>query len=246
MEPRKIERGKIRKAIAAVKTTVRKAGRFAVVPLLAAGLMLVPAKAKADEPRDKPKASLIFNGGAYDKMESPFIGAGMSVSYSPVGFLTLDALTSVMVRVEESNSVELNEAGLSATMPITGPLSMTLFGARSQFYGDDWEAGAAFHFKLPNGAIHIVPQVITGGFVPVPVVLDTALGPVNVSIGVITIVNHGAKERPAPLIGGEGVISIPIGDLELFAKLFEMTVITPSRDAEVGALSLQAGLKFNL
>lgn len=239
---------KFRKISSKVATNFRKAARWAAVPVLAAGLMFAPLKANAEEgePSQKPDVGITFNGGAYNKLNAPFFGVGLDAGHSPLKWLRIDASASIMGPLGEGKT-QWNEARLGLTSPLGEKVSVTPWVSHSKYYGDDWEVGAAFHFKLPNGAIHVAPHVVTGGYFPFPIIFETNFGPLGASLAIVPIVNHGWMERPAPIMSSEAVVSLAIMEnLGIYLKGVGVAVIEEAGVAELGAFNFQGGVRFGL
>ncbi len=244
------QKTRLKRISRSVKAGFCKAARWTAIPVLAAGLMLVPAKAKGDEKvnplPNKPDVGIIFNGGVYEKLKEPFFGVGFDAGHSPSGWLRVDISGSIMAPIE-GESAKVNEARLGLTAPLGERVSVTPWVSHSKYYGDDWEVGAAFHFKMPNGAIHVAPHVVTGGYFPFPIILETNFGLLGVSVAIVPIVNHGWMERPAPIMSVEGALSLALGDsASLYLKAVEVTVIEEVGVAVVGAFNMQGGVRFGL
>lgn len=233
--------------------TIANKLRWMAAPALAAGLMLSP-NAKAEEGRGqadgaatRPSLTATVSGGAYDVASSPVLGAGMSMSYAPTKRLTVDAIASLVSRVDGSNAVELDELELDLTTPLAGPVSATAILYRSQYYDVLWGAGVNVHVQLPRGfALHVAPQVNNGPLVPIPVMVTSDIGPVSLMLGLVPIANHPALDLPAPMLGVDGNIAVHIGSMDVFVRAFEMTRRLPGNSYDVGVLNIQGGLKFHL
>jgi len=238
---------KFRKIPTKVATNFRRVVRWAAIPALAAGLMLVPAKAGAEEKTSKrPEIGITFNGGAYNKLKEPFFGVGLDAGYSLLPWLRADASASLMGPLGEGKT-KWNEARLGITAQLSEKISMTPWVSHSKYYGDDWEVGTAVHFKLPNGAIHVAPHIVTGGYFPFPIIFETSFGPLGTSLAVVPIVNHGWKERPAPIMSSEAVLSLAIWEnMGIYLKGVGVAVIKEAGVAELGAFNFQGGVRFGI
>jgi hypothetical protein len=169
------------------------------------------------------------------------------MSYTPTKRLTVDAIASVVARVDGSNALELDELELDLTMPIEGPVSATALFYRSQFYDVLWGAGVNVHVELPRGfALHFAPQLNNGPLVALPLSVTSDAGPVTLMFGVVGIANHSAMELPAPMLGFDASVTVHVGSMDLFVRGFEMTRRTPGNGFDVGVLNLQGGLKLHL
>jgi hypothetical protein len=247
-KPREV--GRLR---AATRTIVKKM-EWVAAPVLAAGLLLSSANAKAEEGQQpaedtarRPSFTASFTGGAYDQASSPVLGAGMSMSYQPTKRLTVDAIASAVVRVDGSNALELDELELDLTTPIAGPVSATALFYRSQYYDVLWGAGVNVHVELPRGfALHFAPQLNNGPLVALPLSVTSDVGPVTLMLGVVPIANHSMLESPAPLIGADASITVHIGNMDVFVRGFEMTTMDSDRNLGLGVLNVQGGLKLHL
>jgi hypothetical protein len=247
-QPREV--GRLR---AATRTIAEKL-KWVAAPVLAAGLMLSPAKAKAEEGQQpaedtakRPSFTASFTGGAYDQASCPVLGAGMSMSYQPMKRLTIVAMASVLSRVNGSNALELDELELDLTMPIKGPVSATALFYRSQYYAVLWGAGINVHVQLPHGfTLHVAPQVLNGPLVPIPVSVTSDIGPVSLKLGIVPVVNHSMLDSPAPLIGADASVTVHVGSMDIFVRGFEMTKRDQDNRFELGVFNVQGGLKFHL
>jgi len=221
--------------------------------VLLAALALTPTNSKADEKQSsqetadaKPGLSVAVAAGGYDTVSEPILGAEIAVNYPVASWLTVDTKTSILSRVADSNSVELDEAELDLTFPISGPVTATVIGYRSQYYAVLYGAGVAFHLELPKSfALHLVPQVNDGPLVPVPLNATADTKYVSIALGAVPIVNHSMLDKPAPLIGVDASIAVHVKSVDIFVKVFEMTTMDSDKKLEVGVLNLNGGLRFN-
>lgn len=165
--------GRVRRALRHCANAAHRAWRWWRVAALVGPLMLAPAISGAGDAQAKAggrreKVSATFSGGAYEKLASPFVGAGLSTGM-PAGEFSLDASISILARTAPyPGSVELDEASVSVSHPLYGPLAVSWFACRSQYYGDAWELGAAFHITPagrggPVTGIHFAPRWSQGG-----------------------------------------------------------------------------------
>jgi hypothetical protein len=240
-----------RRAVRAVKRSARRfAGRAVLVAALALGgfalYSLLPSKAHAEEPKQPEKGlSVRAFGGVYDKGQTPFGGFGAS---GHLGFkhVKIDALFDVMF--PKLRSSELDTAELDITFPISQYFAFTPFVYSSRYYGDvPVGAGVAFH--IPKLNLHVAPHWCSGNnAVPLPIFWTPSIGNgrLNILLKVIPILNHGAMQKPAPLVGGEIMLSMKVYDgVRIYGRVFEMLAKDGEGRVFVGAANAQAGLEMD-
>lgn len=68
------------------------------------------------------------------------------------------------------------------------------------------------------------------------------MGILNASASIIHI---AAPKDGGPVLGWEGAVSVPVGDVELFAKIFVMTLMREGAIGSVGSANAKGGVKVH-
>jgi len=207
-------------------------------------LQAISHKADAAENNPQPpEKSLTIKGmgGAYDKGNIPFVGAGIAghLGYEHVKF---DALLDAMF--SNFKQAELDHVEIDVTFP-AGPIAFTPFIYRSRYYGDvQLGAGMAFHFPKLN--LHIGPHWCKGNnAVPIPVFWTPEIGRLGLLVKIIPISNHAFLPNPAPFLGGEIAVRVKLTDgVHIYGKAFEMLARDGNGKVFSGAVNSQAGVEF--
>lgn len=236
--------GRIREKLERARmATARFARRAVLVGAIALGGLAISHRVTAAETNPQPEKSLTIkaSGGAYDKGDTPFVGAGIAghLGFEHIKFDgTLDAIFPKFA------NAQLDNAELDITVP-AGPVAFTPFIYRSKFYGDvPLGAGMAFH--IPGLGLHIAPQWCKGNnAVPIPIFWTPEIGRLGLLVKIIPVSNHAALPKPAPLIGGELAVRVKLAEgVHIYGKVFEMLARDGSGKVFSGALNSQAGVEF--
>lgn len=238
-----------RRMIQVKPNTIRgRIGNFArravLAGALAIGSFAFSANAKAADPASSaPEKSLTVKGmgGAYDKGNTPYVGAGIAghLGYDHVKFdALLDAIFS------NFKQAELDHAEINVTFP-AGPVAFTPFIYRSRYYGDV-QLGAGMAFHLPKLNMHAGPHWCKeNNAVPIPVFWTPEIGRLGLLVKIILISNHAFLSKPAPFLGGELAVRVKLTDgVHIYGKAFEMLARDGNGKVFSGAVNSQAGVEF--
>lgn len=218
-----------------------------VVSTLLLAAFMFSNKLKAEETKSEnqnPETGLTVSatGGAYDRGNKPFVGAGLSlnVNYKHVRFNG-----GIHGIFGNFGGAELDSVELNITIP-AGPVAFTPFIYHSQYYGGvPLGAGMAFH--IPKLNLHTGPHWCKGNnAVPVPVFWTPSIERLGLMFKVIPVVNHGAMAKPAPILGGEFKVSVKLAEnASIYGKGWMMSVRDENGTMFVGPINSQAGVELS-
>ena len=206
--------------------------------------MLIPSKAKAikafEEPEEEikkipPIAKLVF--GVYNKGEEPMVGFGLAKDLELSESFTLSASATVASKIPPGDSsVFLEDANLSVTAHLFGPVFLTGFAYRERFSGVDFGAGGVLSIASANIGAEWDND---GG---IPIFANYVFRLADEKLRIVPCLIYVARTE---LMGARLNLELDHNDVTLFASVFNINSLQEQNPNPL-AVNFQAGLRFEL